>query len=338
VHSRADLTSASGANDLLFNRIFTMARFTTPPLLLLALAAVPAAADIQLIDLYYETRAQQVAPTPPATSYATFASTVYTSDPAEIGSVTGTAPDLQTLPFIRFENGSHRWFAGTYATEAALMDAVPPGLYTFDIAGGTLGDVSATVDQPYDGNWPPQIPAFTPGTFASFAAVDPGQDLTINFNAFTPGLNANSVFSTVNINNADFSVFVGYFIPAGGTSVLIPAGTLTPGDTFTVSLGFISQERHYGAAFGTATTYVGFLRYTNAAMQTTGSACGSVDFDGDGDEGTDSDIEAFFAAIGGGECATGTCGSIDFDGDGDEGTDSDIEAFFRVIGGGSCTP
>ena len=67
-----------------------------------------------------------------------------------------------------------------------------------------------------------------------------------------------------------------------------------------------------------------------------GPTCGSVDFDGDGDEGTDADIEAFFTVIGGGPCPTGTCGSIDFDGDGDEGTDADIEAFFRVVGGGAC--
>ena len=64
--------------------------------------------------------------------------------------------------------------------------------------------------------------------------------------------------------------------------------------------------------------------------------CGSTDFDGDGDEGTDADIEAFFAVLAGGACPTGTCGSIDFDGDGDEGTDADIEAFFRAIAGGDC--
>jgi hypothetical protein len=32
----------------------------------------------------------------------------------------------------------------------------------------------------------------------------------------------------------------------------------------------------------------------------------------------------------------GVCGSSDFDGDGDVGTDADIEAFFRVLGGGNC--
>ena len=65
-----------------------------------------------------------------------------------------------------------------------------------------------------------------------------------------------------------------------------------------------------------------------------GPTCGGADFDGDGDTGTDFDIEAFFACLGGNCC--GTCGSADFDGDGDVGTDFDIEAFFRVLGGGTC--
>ncbi len=63
-------------------------------------------------------------------------------------------------------------------------------------------------------------------------------------------------------------------------------------------------------------------------------ACGSADFNGDGDVGTDTDIEAFFACLSGNCCPT--CGSADFNGDGDLGTDADIEAFFRVLGGGSC--
>jgi len=32
------------------------------------------------------------------------------------------------------------------------------------------------------------------------------------------------------------------------------------------------------------------------------------------------------------------CGTADFDGDGDAGTDADIEAFFRRLGGGTCAP
>ncbi len=64
--------------------------------------------------------------------------------------------------------------------------------------------------------------------------------------------------------------------------------------------------------------------------------CGTADFDGDGDTGTDADIEAFFACLGGNCCATCFAGGADFDGDGDTGTDADIEAFFRVLAGGNC--
>jgi hypothetical protein len=61
--------------------------------------------------------------------------------------------------------------------------------------------------------------------------------------------------------------------------------------------------------------------------------CGNVvlDFDCDGDVGTDFDIEAFFA------CLAGNCPpceeNTDLNSDGDIGTDADIEMFFRMLGG-----
>jgi hypothetical protein len=58
------------------------------------------------------------------------------------------------------------------------------------------------------------------------------------------------------------------------------------------------------------------------------------DFNGDGDFGTEADIEAFFACLAGNCCAT--CPTSDFNVDGDFGTDQDIEAFFRCLAG-NCT-
>jgi hypothetical protein len=65
-------------------------------------------------------------------------------------------------------------------------------------------------------------------------------------------------------------------------------------------------------------------------------ACGTSDFNGDGDVGTDADIEAFFACLGGSCCAECYEGGSDFNADGDFGTDADIESFFRVLAGGPC--
>ncbi|HYE62538.1 MAG TPA: hypothetical protein VD997_11140 [Phycisphaerales bacterium] len=67
-----------------------------------------------------------------------------------------------------------------------------------------------------------------------------------------------------------------------------------------------------------------------------GDQCGPQDYNGDGDSGTDQDIEAFFACLGGTCCETCFCQGSDFNGDGDIGTDQDIEAFFRVLGGNPC--
>jgi uncharacterized membrane protein len=63
-------------------------------------------------------------------------------------------------------------------------------------------------------------------------------------------------------------------------------------------------------------------------------ACGSADFDHDGDIGTDADIDALFRCLAGDCCPL--CDSADFNYDGDVGTDADIEAFFRVLAGGAC--
>jgi hypothetical protein len=64
--------------------------------------------------------------------------------------------------------------------------------------------------------------------------------------------------------------------------------------------------------------------------------CGSADFNCDGNLGTDSDIESFFACIAGNCPALPCTSNADFNSDGDVGTDGDIEAFFRVLGGGTC--
>ncbi len=75
----------------------------------------------------------------------------------------------------------------------------------------------------------------------------------------------------------------------------------------------------FGSAFGMASRPVTGCR---------------ADFDGDGDVGTDADIEAFFACLAGNCCAT--CVSADFNMDGSIGTDADIESFFRMLAGGPC--
>jgi hypothetical protein len=63
--------------------------------------------------------------------------------------------------------------------------------------------------------------------------------------------------------------------------------------------------------------------------------CCRADYNGDGDIGTDADIEAFFACLAG-NCCPKCPPNADFNCDGDIGTDADIESFFRVLAGNAC--
>ncbi len=110
----------------------------------------------------------------------------------------------------------------------------------------------------------------------------------------------------------DLRVFAGSPVIDAGDSQLVPA--LAPVDV-------LGMARVRGAAVDMG------------AVEAQARAC-TQDFDGDGDSGTDADIEAFFACIAGSCCDA--CGPADFDGDGDTATDADIEAFFRVLAGGVC--
>jgi hypothetical protein len=79
-----------------------------------------------------------------------------------------------------------------------------------------------------------------------------------------------------------------------------------------------------------------FVLSVTVPWATCGAAvCCRNDYNGDGDVGTDLDIENFFSCLSGSCCAT--CPpNADFNCDGDVGTDGDIESFFRVLGGGAC--
>jgi Immunoglobulin domain len=110
--------------------------------------------------------------------------------------------------------------------------------------------------------------------------------------------------------------------PTASGSVL--SGCTTPTLTITAAQG--GDRGSYACAVTNPCSTVS----TSAASLTVNSA----DFNGDGDMGTDLDIEAFFACLAGNCCAT--CGSADFNADGDIGTDLDIESFFRVLAGGAC--
>jgi glucose/arabinose dehydrogenase len=91
-----------------------------------------------------------------------------------------------------------------------------------------------------------------------------------------------------------------------------------------------------GELYFTGGTILGPTGNTGVIYRMGAIPCATSDFNGDGDIGTELDIEAFFECLAGNCCPTCWHLGADFNADGDVGTDADIEAFFRVLAGGTC--
>jgi len=198
----------------------------------------------------------------------------------------------------------------------------------FDPISGALG-----LQSPYSsaGSSPKQVKVSPSGNYALVAhgsdgtarchAIDPTNGgLTYTGNLVDTGAQGSLGFiDIVRVNGMDLALFTDRDTTGGRgmcSAVINPDGTLT--------------EKSMRVDGG------GIDPFDVMAWVPPGPSCGTSDFNGDEDFGTDQDVEAFFACIAGNCCATCFAGGADFNGDGDTGTDQDIEAFFRVLAGGNC--
>jgi hypothetical protein len=256
--------------------------------------------------------------------------------------------------------------SGVNATVYSLL-VLPNGKL---IAGGDFtvaGGVAAAHIAQWDGNaWTP-LGSGTNGTVSCLAVLTSGDIIAGGQFSVAGGVVSSNVARwspppspTVTGQPADGAAcpntVVNFSVTAAGLGPLAyqwqVASYATPGAWIALSDGDVTVDggpfatiAGSGSSTLTVSSFIG--HHLNAHFRCVVSGpCASVysdtatltinfaDFNGDGDIGTDADIEAFFACLGGSCCAT--CGTADFNGDGDVGTDADIESFFRVLGGGDC--
>ena len=126
---------------------------------------------------------------------------------------------------------------------------------------------------------------------------------------------------------------LGFLAIAGGNTEIYLLGDW-PGQWASGVFGVVPMTVTNGTmSFYLSTGFEGGSWSGMQIVQLSGPGC-TADVDGDGDPGTDADIEAFFACLAGTCCAR--CSPADFNGDGDVATDADIESFFRVLAGQPC--
>jgi subtilisin-like proprotein convertase family protein len=254
-------------------------------------------------------------------------------------------------------NGNGSDCAGTFTQAGSSGDAFPMTIPDAITSGSVPGSATATLTMPAGSGTITNL-AVSVGinhTYVGDIHMSLSNGTTTVSLAYRPGVTnqANETGASCNYGGtylfADASVNdIWAATTTQGSGYVLPSGTFHPAGINSPSLPTPSLSAFSGQSFeGTWTLTVedwwgldtgSITSFTLGTITPTscGPTCGTSDFNGDGDFGTDQDIEAFFACLAGQCCATCFPGGSDFNGDGDFGTDQDIESFFRVLAGGNC--
>jgi hypothetical protein len=270
----------------------------------------------------------------PGNAYAfTFNSRIVSDNPEDFSNAVVVHTTAVTPPMYMSDYGSEWTYTSpAYSTASQRNTNFPTGNYAFQVFGGTMGSTAAFRNYPSSNLFPLSAPAFL--NINSFQSVDARNEIEFAPGVFVVPAGATGYTYLAIFDGAGNLVAKGDSAPNVGPFTL-PANILMPSQTYTVSLYFSCRVHSEGAGFAGASSDAGWDAITSATLSTV-RTCGSSDFNGDGDFGTDQDIEAFFACLGGLCCQNCWSGGSDFNGDGDSGTDQDIEAFFRVLSGANC--
>jgi|GEM_PF-5560245 len=200
----------------------------------------------------------------------------------------------------------------------------------FDITMSKSTRAAGLLSTTYTENIDTDAVAVRTGPMVLPSGFNPGGALTPNVNAWGGVIQ----FTTPYTYTGGHLLFTlrqnGHTGGAGSGNAEACANTLTPGCQAIGVSSYTQADTWYAQGM------LSLLFTVETGNPCPGNGCGSSDFNGDGDFGTDGDIEAFFSCLGGTCCATCFCQGSDFNGDGDFGTDQDIESFFRVLAGGQC--
>jgi hypothetical protein len=142
--------------------------------------------------------------------------------------------------------GTHIYQA-VHLAPSALDAAFPDGTYTLTATNSvTLASKAVTLD--YRGDKLPGVaPQLSAASWNALQNVDPSQGVTLNFNGFTPDPAA--VSATNFISLLDLTQYRGVplgstpftFLAPSATSLVIPAGLLTSGHSYALSMAYEDQ-------------------------------------------------------------------------------------------------
>jgi hypothetical protein len=176
------------------------------------------------------------------------------------------------LPFTYLTEGTPIYYSyGSpyYDLKMNFDSDFPAGEYDFQVDYTNYSDYGALFIPDYD-FYSTNIAAFTPDCWTAMQQVDPSQDFTLTWNAFTPDTNTTSAFTFVDFYDDDTgsNVFSADFLTPDTTTTNIPADTLLYGKLYDVNTFFSDRQDTPDAGFGSALGTVGFDNLTHTTLMT----------------------------------------------------------------------
>jgi hypothetical protein len=131
--------------------------------------------------------------------------------------------------------------AGLYATQAAMDADFPFGTYQYD-ANGPAGPDSTSFNYAAD-VYPQSLPFLAGTDFTDLQNVDPGAPFAFDFSPFVTGGGATSsfIFFSLFDQTAAASAFDAGFLAPTTTGLVLPAGTLLAGHSYSYELIFSNR-------------------------------------------------------------------------------------------------
>jgi hypothetical protein len=210
---------------------------------LLVGAAATARADIAFLDSFKNIGFEQTGNGNSLTSNGDFYSAdLNTTIPNSYASVTMTYPGPGSpLNIPQVTTTDYHFQTASFSNQAAMDAAFPFGTYSFTGVGGTTD--TATYSYTAD-DYPASSPFLTGTDFTSLQGMNSALPFTMHLSPFVTGTNASLsfIFVTVFDETTNTTVFNDGFLPPSTTTVVIPGGTLTPGDQFDYEIDYSNRD------------------------------------------------------------------------------------------------
>lgn len=241
--------------------------------LLVFLAQSAEASEISYVDAYGNIIYDQTSNSSPVTPTGAFYSADLNSTIAgAYTSASFTNPGRgspQSLTETSPSSTDYHFQTGDFVSLSAMEAAYPFGTYTFSGVNGSTTDTASFTYSADD--YTTSIPYLTGTDYTSLQGMNPSQAFTFDFSPFNTGSTANFsyIFFTIyDQTTGGNSVFDEGFLDPTTGSLVLPAGTLTPGNTYEYEIDYSNRDIVSGSGSAEFPPELGFDVRTNATFTT----------------------------------------------------------------------